>query len=95
MGDEVPDVLAIYHLKFGGGAADSASIGSDIVGRHDNTLPRRHGDAARAPADGVRRHPARRDARGAARKQAERRSQTEKIQTKEKLGASEWARERQ
>ena len=67
MGDEVPDVLAIYHLKFGGGAADSASIGSDIVGRHDNnTLPRRHGDAARAPADGVRRHPARRDARGAA-----------------------------
>ena len=87
MGDEVPDVLAIYHLKFGGGAADSASIGSDIVGRHDNnTLPRRHGDAARAPADGVRRHPARRDARGAARKQAERRSQTEKIR---KLGVSE------
>ena len=44
MGDEVPDVLAIYHLKFGGGAADSASIGSDIVGRHDNTLPRSYSD---------------------------------------------------
>ena len=85
MGDEVPDVLAIYHLKFGGGAADSASIGSDIVGRHDNnTLPRRHGDAARAPADGVRRHPARRDARGAARKQVKERKKSNGKNTNER-----------
>ena len=50
MGDKILDVLAIYHLKSSNpandraGSSSSSTIGNDIVGRHDNTLPRSYSD---------------------------------------------------
>ena len=53
MGDKILDVLAIFHLKFnvsnGTGATSvrspqATSIGNNIVGNNDNTLPRSFSD---------------------------------------------------
>ena len=50
MGDKILDVLAIFHLKLnvtnttGARQALATSIGNNIVGNNDNTLPRSYSD---------------------------------------------------